>query len=165
MIDPSKIIAKIKYHLLVHLRADILRFGPLIGVSTETYECFNAIFRFCSILSNHLAPSRDIAIQLAEQEVVKHFLSGGYWQSQDGKWEQASSLVRSYLGQNSFLQVLLGYGHLSKQQKSGEYLALLPSKEFSFLREFRCSQSSAIKAGQEDSNSSSHPIIREHAGQ
>jgi len=42
LIDPSKIIAKIKYHLLAHLRADIIRFGPLVGCdrSIRVFQCY-----------------------------------------------------------------------------------------------------------------------------
>ena len=87
-LDPSKIIAKLKYHLLAHLREDIVRFGPLVGVATEIFESFNAIFRYCSILSNHMAPSCDIAHQLSEQETVKYILSGGWWLSDSGEWQQ-----------------------------------------------------------------------------
>ncbi|KAJ7310818.1 hypothetical protein DFH08DRAFT_918219 [Mycena albidolilacea] len=72
-LDPTKILAKNKLHILTHAKADILRH--------ESYECFNAIFRFCSILSNHLAPSRDIAHQLAHQE--------GWLSSSTGNWECA----------------------------------------------------------------------------
>jgi len=71
-LDPSKIIAKLKYHLLAHLHEDIVWFGPLVGVATEIFESFNVIFRYCSILSNHMAPSCDIAHQLSEQEMVKY---------------------------------------------------------------------------------------------
>ncbi|KAJ7330337.1 hypothetical protein DFH08DRAFT_815254 [Mycena albidolilacea] len=86
-IDPSKIITKIKYHLLVHTNADVVRFDPLIGLATEGFESYNGVFRFCSILSNHLAPSREIAIQLADQEGLKHHLTGGFWPSgADQKW-------------------------------------------------------------------------------
>ena len=113
LIDPSKIVQKIKYHLLAHLREDVIRFGPLIGVATETYESFNAIFRFCSILSNHLAPSRDIALQLAEQEVLRHLLSGGFWQDSTGRFVSAGSSVVGFLAQQPFLQNLLGYGKAS----------------------------------------------------
>ena len=103
---------KIKYHLLAHLHQDIIRFGPLIGVATEMFECFNAIFRFCSILSNHLAPSRDIALQLAEQEVLRHFLSGGGWRGVTGgcEWKEPAPSVTNFLSNNSFLVALLGYG-------------------------------------------------------
>lgn len=107
--DPSKILAKIKYHLLAHIEEDIIRFGPLVGVATETFESFNAVFRSCSILSNHLAPSRDIAHQLARQESVKHRLSGGWWADSDGEWIQASPKVRKFMVSNPVLQVLCGW--------------------------------------------------------
>jgi len=113
LIDPRKVILKIKYHLLAHLRQDITRFGPLLGVATESFECFNAIFQFCLILSNHLAPSRDIAFQLAEQEVLRHFLSGGGWRDVTGgfEWKKPAPSVTSFLKNNPFLVALLGYGH------------------------------------------------------
>ncbi len=115
---------KIKYHLLAHLREDILRFGPLLGVATETYEAFNAIFRFCSVLSNHMAPSRDIAMQLAEQESLRHILSGGYWRPEkDGNFKSAGPLVVDFLSKHPFLQNLLGYGIPGKAsiQAAGEF--------------------------------------------
>ncbi|KAJ7807184.1 hypothetical protein B0H14DRAFT_3152637 [Mycena olivaceomarginata] len=109
-IDPSKIITKIKYHLLVHADADIVRFGPLIGLASEGFESYNGVFRFCSILSNHLAPSRDIAIQLADQEGLKHRLTGGFWPSgADQKWTQAGSGVRDFLSKHPILQKLVGW--------------------------------------------------------
>ena len=43
-IDPMKVLTKVKLHLLTHLRADIRRFGPLVGCSTKVFESFNAIF-------------------------------------------------------------------------------------------------------------------------
>ncbi|KAI1785515.1 hypothetical protein LXA43DRAFT_1065840 [Ganoderma leucocontextum] len=52
-IDPTKIMEKMKLHILVHAPEDVARFGPLIGMSTETFESFNAIFRNASIYSNH----------------------------------------------------------------------------------------------------------------
>jgi hypothetical protein len=101
--------SKLKLHLLVHLRADIVRFGPLVGVATETFECFNAIFRFCSIFSNHLAPSRDIALQLASQEVLKHRLTGGWWPMENGEWERPGLSVRSFIHTHPTLQALMGW--------------------------------------------------------
>jgi len=112
MIDPSKITTKIKLHLLSHLRADIIRFGPLVGVATEAFECFNAIFRYCSILSNHLAPSRDIALQLASQEVLKHRLTGGWWPTVDGEWERPGPDVRDFIHTQPTLQALFGWTSL-----------------------------------------------------
>jgi hypothetical protein len=111
VVDPTKIITKIKLHLLAHLPEDITAFGPLVGVMTEIYECFNAVFRFCSILSNHLAPSRDIALQLADQEGLKHRLTGGWWPSTEtaGEWEQAGPAVRAFLHTRPVLQKLVGW--------------------------------------------------------
>jgi len=91
LIDPVKMTSKLKLHLLVHLKADILHFGPLIGVATETFERFNAIFRFCSIFSNHLTPSRDIAFQLASQEVLKYCLTGARWLVAGREWGMEES--------------------------------------------------------------------------
>jgi len=123
LIDPSKIVQKIKYHLLTHLRKDIIRFGPLLGIATETYEAFNAVFRFCSVLSNHLAPSRDIAMQLADQESLRHILSGGYWRDKNGNFKRAGLLVVNFLPKHAFLQNLLGYGRLDKAsiQATGQF--------------------------------------------
>ncbi|KAI9062110.1 hypothetical protein FKP32DRAFT_1726132, partial [Trametes sanguinea] len=108
-LDPTKVLEKIKLHLLVHLRQDVRRFGPLIGVCSESFECFNGVFRPCSILSNHLAPSRDIATQLAGLEANKHRLTGAWWQSDSGEWVQASPAVRDFLHRQPALQRMLGW--------------------------------------------------------
>ena len=108
-IDPSKIITKPKLHLLTHLPDDIRRFGPLVGEATETFECFNAVFRFCSILSNHQAPSRDIAIQLADQEGFKQRVTGGWWPDNSGDWRRSGPGVRSSLGRYKMLKNNLGW--------------------------------------------------------
>ncbi|KAJ7143643.1 hypothetical protein C8R46DRAFT_1012076 [Mycena filopes] len=110
MIDPSKMITKIKLHLLAHIDEDAVDCGPLVGVATEIFECFNAIFRFCSILSNHLAPSRDIALQLGDQEGLKHRLTGGWWFSHvDKTWRRAGPGVRHFMAAHAVLQKLLGW--------------------------------------------------------
>ncbi|KAJ7246181.1 hypothetical protein C8J57DRAFT_1678249 [Mycena rebaudengoi] len=119
-IDPSKIISKIKYHLLVHTDEDVIQFGPLVGVATEIFESFNAIFRYCSILSNHLAPSKDIALQLGDQEGLKHRITGGLWPGVDGRWERAGSGVRSFMAEHPVLQKLVGWTE-AKAVKPGEY--------------------------------------------
>ena len=67
-------------------------------------------FRYSSILSYHLATSRDIALQLAEQEVLRHFLSGGRWKAPSGDWKQPGPSITKFLGDNTFLTTLLGYG-------------------------------------------------------
>ncbi|KAF7969711.1 hypothetical protein HWV62_22016 [Athelia sp. TMB] len=129
-IDPSKIIEKIKLHILAHVREDILRFGPLVGVATEFFECFNVIFRMCSILSNHRAPSRDIAYQLADQEAMKHRLTGGHWRSElvsdsgSAVWECAGPGVIDYLREKPLLQKL--YGWTDPQPKAPGTFGLAP---------------------------------------
>ena len=119
LIDPSKMTSKLKLHLLVHLQADILRFGPLVGVITETFESFNAIFRFCSVYSNHLAPSRDIALQLASQEMLKYRLSGGWWPAGDGEWKRPGSSVRNFIHNNPMLQAFTGWASSEKLVNGG----------------------------------------------
>jgi hypothetical protein len=113
LIDPSKIVSKIKYHLLLHLREDIIRFGPLVGVATEVFECFNAIFWYCSILSNHLAPSRDITYKLAAQETMKHFLLGSWWPSKSATsgniWVRPGPSVCNFIASNPILHSLCGW--------------------------------------------------------
>ncbi|KAJ3713977.1 hypothetical protein DFJ43DRAFT_1043883 [Lentinula guzmanii] len=109
-VDPSKIIKKIKIHLLTHLRRDIRRFGPPIRYSTEIFKAFNAIFRLCSVYSNHQAPSRDIAFQFASMNRVKHILSGGFFQLQEsGEWVQAAEAVRRILLEVPIIQRHLGW--------------------------------------------------------
>jgi hypothetical protein len=110
-IDPSKMLSKVKYHLLVHADEDVVAFGPLVGLITELYESYNTVFRHCSILSNHLAPSRDIARQLADQEGLKHRLTGGWWYSagDEKQWQRAGSGVRKFLSDHPLLQKSLGW--------------------------------------------------------
>lgn len=44
LIDPTKIIVKMKLQILPELVNDIQRFVPAICYSTKIFECFNAIF-------------------------------------------------------------------------------------------------------------------------
>lgn len=46
--------------------------------ATEGFESFNAVIRSFSIHSNHRAPSRDIALGMAQHNRVQHFLSSGF---------------------------------------------------------------------------------------
>ena len=107
-LDPAKILVKIKLHMLAKIGNDIRRRGPAVRFSTEVFECFNAIFRMCSILSNHQAPSRDIAVKFTDLERVKQILSGGYWYQDDG-WTQAGRDVRTLLRRTPILQRHLGW--------------------------------------------------------
>jgi hypothetical protein len=108
LINPAKIIDKMKLQVLPNLVDDIPRFGPAIRYSTEIFECFNAIFRLCSVLSNHQAPSRDIANKFALMDRLKHMLSGGYWKV-DEEWIHAGTKVRDILCKDTFIQRHLGW--------------------------------------------------------
>jgi hypothetical protein len=109
-IDPTKILRKIKNHLLAHLSKDTRRFGPLLGVITEAFESYNGVFRNCSVFSNHLAPSVDIARQTGDQEGLKHRLTGGQWlDTQEGQWVTAGKGVRQLITTQPILQILIGW--------------------------------------------------------
>ncbi|THH10950.1 hypothetical protein EW146_g8209 [Bondarzewia mesenterica] len=107
--DPRHILYKQKLHVLTHFPQDIRRHGPASLYSTEVFECWNAIFRMCSVLSNHLAPSRDIAVTLADMERFKHQASGGWWKNSSGEYIQAGPRIRNFLNVNKELQRRLGW--------------------------------------------------------
>ncbi|KAJ7583762.1 hypothetical protein C8J56DRAFT_893430 [Mycena floridula] len=90
IIDPSKMVMKIKLHLLTHLPEDSRAFGPLISVATKIYEAFNA-----------------------DQEGLKHRATGGWWNTRatglEPDWRQAGSGVRDFLQSQPTLQKLLGW--------------------------------------------------------
>ncbi|KAJ7725015.1 hypothetical protein B0H14DRAFT_3620845 [Mycena olivaceomarginata] len=110
LVDPARIMTKYKLHVLPHLPDDIRRFGPAILFATEGFECWNTIFRLCSILSNHHAPSHDIATTLADMERFKHQVSGGWWKpSGSQEYVQAGPNVRAFLETNKELQRRLGW--------------------------------------------------------
>ncbi|KAE9385718.1 hypothetical protein BT96DRAFT_1088957, partial [Gymnopus androsaceus JB14] len=44
VVDASKIISKIKLHLLLHIPDEMHALGPMVGVATETFKPFNSIF-------------------------------------------------------------------------------------------------------------------------
>ncbi|KAK1218880.1 hypothetical protein PQX77_018407 [Marasmius sp. AFHP31] len=108
-IDPSRILGKIKLHMLVHIPSQIHRRGPAVRFSTEIEEAFNAVFRLCSVLSNHQAASRDIANQLVDLDRVKHIITGGYWRDADGRWVTAGQDVRTLLQATPMLQSHMGW--------------------------------------------------------
>ncbi len=100
-IDPLRIIEKGKLHVFTHLINDIRNAGPAVIYSTEIFECWNAVFRMCSVLSNHHAPSHDIAETLGELECFKHIISGVWWTTEAGTITRAGDSVR-----NTFLSRL-----------------------------------------------------------
>ncbi|KAI0054541.1 hypothetical protein BV25DRAFT_1922595 [Artomyces pyxidatus] len=109
VVDPERIIVKPKFHISTHMVEDIPRFGPSLLFSTEMFESYNAVFRYCSILSNHHAPSRDIAINFAGLYRFKHIASGGWWKDKAGQWIRAGPDVRQFFLKTSKVQEYLGW--------------------------------------------------------
>ncbi|KAJ6611032.1 hypothetical protein B0H10DRAFT_1810513 [Mycena sp. CBHHK59/15] len=128
--DPAKILLKIKLHLLPHIVEDAARFGPPIRNATEVFECFNAIFCLCSILSNHQAPSRDIALKFASMDRMKHILSGGYWKVDDD-WICAGPNVLSVLKNKPIIQRHLGW--VPPRTLVGGHMRLVAKAKASFI--------------------------------
>ncbi|KAJ6583373.1 hypothetical protein DFH09DRAFT_1308895 [Mycena vulgaris] len=109
VVDPVRITVKYKLHVLPHIPEAVRRFGPSTLFATEIFECWNTVFRLCSVLSNHQAPSLDIATTLADMERFKHQVSGGWWKPLVGDWTRAGSNIRSFLVSNKQLQRRLGW--------------------------------------------------------
>ncbi|KAJ8503094.1 hypothetical protein ONZ45_g11160 [Pleurotus djamor] len=126
--DPNRIVVKAKLHILTHLAEDVRRFGSAILYSTEVFECWNAIFRMCSILSNHLAPSRDIATTLIHMERFKHQVSGGWWKNESGHMVRSGVMIRSFLATTPELQRRLGWVEAVKIKPGSVTLSSAPSR-------------------------------------
>ncbi|KZP11281.1 hypothetical protein FIBSPDRAFT_899076 [Athelia psychrophila] len=99
-VDPTKIIVKMKLQILPHIMDDIRRHSPLIGKSTEIFECFNAIFRMCSVLIKQPSSSKPrhchkIGIYGSSQAHFERRILAG-WQDMDST--QASRYVGSISG-------------------------------------------------------------------
>ena len=77
-------------------------------MSTEIFEGFNGVWRLCSILSNHHAPSRDIALNIANMDRFKYLASGGQW-VEDNEQVKAGIQVRLFLESREELQANLGW--------------------------------------------------------
>ncbi|KAJ7256585.1 hypothetical protein C8J57DRAFT_1649924 [Mycena rebaudengoi] len=107
--SPSILISKPKFHFLLHLPFFIRRFGPAVLFSTERYEAYNAVFRACSIYSNRLTPSRDIAWSFASIDRVKHIVTGGWWRdSQTKNWVCANPRIMRHILEHPEFAVMIG---------------------------------------------------------
>ena len=106
---------KPKCHILTHIVGDVRRFGPPVLMSTETFESFNGVFRNCSVLSNHHAPSRDIAMKIADMDRFKHIASGGRW-LENGEWVRAGKDVLQFMRTHDTLQNYLGWSKAKPKQ-------------------------------------------------
>ncbi|KAJ6469227.1 hypothetical protein DFH09DRAFT_1294525 [Mycena vulgaris] len=107
--SPSILISKPKFHFLLHLPFFIRRFGPAVLFSTERYEAYNAVFRDCSIYSNRLTPSRDIAWSFAGIDRVKHIATGGWRRdSQTQQWVCANPQVMRHILEHPEFAAMIG---------------------------------------------------------
>ncbi|KAG8914101.1 hypothetical protein FRC01_004225 [Tulasnella sp. 417] len=128
--DPARITVKAKLHILTHIPDDIRRLGPQIRFATEIFECFNAIFRMCSVLSNHQAPSRDIALKMAELERFKQLISGTYWiHNTNEEPVQASPAIRRVLHETTIIQRQLGWAPKPTVLRKAGDITLPPLKK------------------------------------
>lgn len=147
IVDPSKMLSKSKCHILTHIVNDVRRFGPSIGLSTETFESFNGVFRLCSVLSNRQAPSRDIGFNMADMARFKHIASGGTW-LYEGRWTTAGKEVQNFFRTNEKVHQLMGWSP-SKEPRIGDY-SHISSVTYNILK-FR------YRAGREDGNEEPGP--------
>jgi hypothetical protein len=125
-LDPSKIITKMKYHLLVHIPDDVERPRPIIGQATESHESFNLVSRHCSVLSNHQSPGRNIAYQLAKQDTFRHLISGGWYkehgESNPKRWKLSGHALLQYVEKSEVLKQIYHIGpHLRGKENVSEF--------------------------------------------
>ncbi|KAI7947140.1 hypothetical protein MJO29_011667 [Puccinia striiformis f. sp. tritici] len=100
---------KPKFHMLLHLVASIRRYGPAALFATEKFESFNGVVRESSVHSNHISPSRDIAICFSSGNNIRLMLSGAYMFDHKKKtYFQASGRVMG-LFDHVLIQKSLGY--------------------------------------------------------
>ena len=124
--SPSILILKPKFHFLVHLPAYIRRFGPAIIFSTERYESFNHVFRLTSIHSNRQAPSRDSCNTFAEQDIVKHIATGGFWYNPSlEQWVRAGDAIRAHMLDHPEHMQLLAIPNLQVEKQVGELIYII----------------------------------------
>ncbi|KAF7777799.1 hypothetical protein Agabi119p4_3871 [Agaricus bisporus var. burnettii] len=143
--DPARIQYKYKLHCLTHLADNISRFGPPVLYATETFEAWNGVFRYCSILSNHQAPSRDIAKSLAAMERVKHFVCGGWWtDSNTGAYVSAGENIKGILKGNESVGRRLGISLKGNSNPGSVKLVASSSQIQQTLDDFICGLSCEV---------------------
>ncbi|KAG8913665.1 hypothetical protein FRC01_004436, partial [Tulasnella sp. 417] len=111
--DPARITVKAKLHILTHIPGDIRRLGPQIR--------------------NHQAPSRDIALKMADLERFKQLVSGTYWVHNTSQEPvQASRPIRRVLHETAVIQRQLGWAPKpTALPKPGEIVLPLRKKRIS----------------------------------
>ncbi|KAH9815232.1 hypothetical protein DFH28DRAFT_1165648 [Melampsora americana] len=69
-------VNKPKFHMLIHLKFSIRRFGPPSLVATEKFEAFNGKTRDASVHSNRQSPGNDVANTFLTALMLRTLLSG-----------------------------------------------------------------------------------------
>jgi hypothetical protein len=92
--DRNIMVGKVKFHLLMHLKECILRFGPPCFVHTEKEESYNKKVRIVNKLSNRKTYSYNSAKRFSEFQCLKAILTGGFFQSTGGGWFTCSDSVK-----------------------------------------------------------------------
>lgn len=106
---PGIALTKSKMHFLCHIPFFIRRFGPAILFSSERFESYHKVFRYCSIFSNKLSPSHDIAVRFMHLERARHIATGGLWFDKSlNRWHQASDRLAQFLRDHDEFSRLLG---------------------------------------------------------
>ncbi|XP_033760463.1 uncharacterized protein LOC117342414 isoform X2 [Pecten maximus] len=88
-----ELLNKVKTHMSTHVGDDILRHGPPSSYIEDAFEKMHGFIRQQIFNQNQHARSRYTASAFAEQEVLKHVISGGYFLQQE-EWTQASENVQ-----------------------------------------------------------------------
>ncbi|KAI6149849.1 hypothetical protein BKA82DRAFT_135906, partial [Pisolithus tinctorius] len=84
-------------------------FGPAILFSTKYFKSFNHVFHLESIYSNQQVPSHDTCQVFAEQDSVKHIVSGGFWlDKKTGAVQKASKDISTYMASHPHQCLLMG---------------------------------------------------------
>ncbi|KAI8457359.1 hypothetical protein BY996DRAFT_8685347 [Phakopsora pachyrhizi] len=104
-------VNKPKFHMLIHLRQSIERFGPTSLFATEKYESYNGVVQQASIHSNRQSPSHDIATSFQNYAALRFFFSGGITQAEPSRSNivTQNSQVKKLLLNNSNIQKLFGF--------------------------------------------------------
>lgn len=152
---------KPKFHMLLHLVASIRRYGPAALFATEKFESFNGVVRESSVHSNHISPSRDIAICFSSGNNIRLMLSGAYMFDHKKKtYFQASGRVMG-LFDHVLIQKSLGYNsalidpsekhpciHNSKVPSSDQEPT--PEVLSNMLHQFKLRQISSVKLNHQE---------------
>ncbi|KAJ7674195.1 hypothetical protein B0H17DRAFT_946753 [Mycena rosella] len=134
--SPSILISKPKFHFLLHLPFFIRCFGPAVPFSTERCEAYNAVFRACSIYSNHLTPSRDIAWSFAGIDWVKHIVTGGWWRdSRTQNWTCANPRVLRHILEYPEMAAMVGLPNKVDREPGTSISIIIPLSSSNCVQE------------------------------